>query len=126
MQQLTPVRSLNRTKQNSKETLQPDVFSAYLQNALTDTADAKALKISKHAGERLQERGIQLDSSTWEEIGEKVSEARQKGLNEMLVLVKDAALIVSAKNSTVITAMDRHEAGARIFSNINGAIIMES
>ena len=32
------------------------------------------------------------------------------GVNESLVLLKDAALIVSAKNNTVITAMDRNEA----------------
>ncbi|NEU36181.1 flagellar operon protein, partial [bacterium LRH843] len=78
------------------------------------------------ASERLQERGIKLDASTWKQIGSKVAEAKQKGLNETLVLVNDAALIVSAKNSTVITAMGRNEAGSQIFSNINGAIILES
>ena len=55
-----------------------------------------------------------------------VAEAKQKGLDETLVLADDVALIVSAKNATVITAMDRSEAGSQIFSNINGAIILES
>ena len=37
-------------------------------------------------------------------------EAKKLGVKESLVLLDDAALIVSAKNQTVITAMDRNEA----------------
>ena len=47
------------------------------------------------------------------------------GVKESLVLVDDAALIVSAKNNTVITAMNRAEATAQIFTNINGTILMD-
>lgn len=46
------------------------------------------------------------------------------GVKESLVLLNDAALIVSAKNNTVITAMNRKEATEQIFTNINGTIIM--
>ena len=46
------------------------------------------------------------------------------GIKESLVLLNNAALIVSAKNNTVITAMDREEAIDQIFTNINGTIIM--
>ncbi|WP_390883495.1 hypothetical protein [Heyndrickxia oleronia] len=54
----------------------------------------------------------------------KVSEAKRKGVNESLVIVNNAALIVSAKNETVITAMNLQEASNQIFTNINGAIIV--
>ena len=51
-------------------------------------------------------------------------EARQKGVNQPLVLMDQAALIVSAKNATVITAMDRTEAKQQLFTNIDGTIVL--
>ena len=50
--------------------------------------------------------------------------SKKKGVNESLVIVNNAALIVSAKNETVITAMNLQEASNQIFTNINGAIIV--
>ena len=61
----------------------------------------------------------------WQQISEKVIEAKKLGVKESLVLLDDAALIVSAKNQTVITAMDRNEATSQIFTNINGTIVMD-
>ncbi len=70
----------------------------------------KCLTISKHARQRLEQRGININEARWNQIGEKVKEAKTMGVKESLVLVDDAALIVSAKNNTVITAMNRAEA----------------
>lgn len=97
-------------------------FAAHLQSALQPNGN---LIVSKHANERLQQRGIHIDEAHWKQIGDKVLEARKKGVNESLVLLKEAALIVSAKNNTVITAMDREEARTQIFTNINGTIILD-
>ncbi|UFU01029.1 flagellar protein [Radiobacillus kanasensis] len=86
--------------------------------------EAQGLKVSKHAQERLQQRNITIDPSQWQKISEKVSEAKQKGITESLVITNDAALLVSTKNHTVVTAMDRSEVESKIFTNINGAILM--
>lgn len=43
-----------------------------------------------------------------------------------LYCLKKQRLIVSAKNNTVITAMDRKEAQTQIFTNINGTIILDN
>ncbi|MEQ6375330.1 TIGR02530 family flagellar biosynthesis protein [Bacillaceae bacterium S4-13-58] len=83
------------------------------------------LKISKHATQRMEDRNITIDSSGWEKINRLVSEARSKGITDSLVVTKDAALIVSAKNKTVVTAMDRKEASSQIFTNINGTILVD-
>jgi len=85
----------------------------------------EALMISNHARQRLEQRGININKVQWEQIGEKVQEAKKKGVKESLVLLNDAALIVSAKNNTVITAMNRAEASDQIFTNINGTILMD-
>ena len=47
------------------------------------------------------------------------------GVTDSLVLTKEAALVVSAKNNTVITAMGRDEASSQIFTNINGTILID-
>ncbi|ATP39356.1 flagellar protein [Solibacillus sp. R5-41] len=87
-------------------------------------ASIEELKISKHASERINERNIAISASEWQEITEKVFEARDKGVNQPLVLMEQAALIVSAKNGTVITALDRSEARQQLFTNIDGTIVL--
>ncbi|MEK4424432.1 TIGR02530 family flagellar biosynthesis protein [Solibacillus sp. FSL K6-1523] len=87
-------------------------------------ASIEELKISKHASERIHERNIAISDSEWQEITEKVFEAREKGVNQPLVLMEQAALIVSAKNATVITALDRIEARQQLFTNIDGTIVL--
>lgn len=109
-----PIKKRNPIKGNT--------FSFHFQEALTENTK---LTISKHAKERLIERDIQISGNRWEQIEAKVNEARKLGVKESLVLLEDAALIVSAKNNTVITAMDRHEAKTQIFTNINGTIVLE-
>ncbi|MGX1982753.1 flagellar operon protein [Thermolongibacillus altinsuensis] len=85
----------------------------------------RPLKISKHAQQRLAERNIHIDTEQWMQIQKRVWEAKQKGINESLVLTNEAALIVSAKNNTVITAMNREEAKSQIFTNISGTILLD-
>lgn len=90
-----------------------------------EIARDEGLKVSKHAERRLSERNIFIDNGQWQAIENRVSEARQKGITDSLVVTKDAALIVSTKNNTVVTAMNRKEAGAHLFTNINGTILMD-
>ncbi|MFG6118258.1 MULTISPECIES: TIGR02530 family flagellar biosynthesis protein [Thalassobacillus] len=88
-------------------------------------ADATQVKLSKHAGERLQQRNIVISQAQWDRLSEKMQEAKKKGITDSLVLLPEAALLVSTKNNTVITAMNRNEASSKIFSNINGTILMD-
>lgn len=100
-----------------------NTFSHHLQSAINVQTK---LTVSKHAKERLFQRSIEIDSSRWQLIEDKVAEAKRMGVKDSLILLKDAALIVSAKNNTVITAMARDEAATQIFTNINGTIIIDS
>lgn len=98
-------------------------FTQHFNEALHN--NSQKLTISKHASLRMEQRGIKIEEPLWDKIASKVSEAKQKGVNDSLVLVNDAALIVSAKNQTVITAMNKQEASSQIFTNITGAIIVD-
>lgn len=84
----------------------------------------EGLKFSKHASYRLSDRGIRLTDSQLERLNEGTGKARQKGINDALVVVDDLAFIVNIPNSTVITAMDNSQTDEKVFTNINGAVIM--
>ncbi|MGM8364133.1 TIGR02530 family flagellar biosynthesis protein [Virgibacillus sp. W0181] len=86
--------------------------------------DVKAIKVSKHAQQRISERNIQINDKQWEIITKKMQEAKHKGVTDSLVVMKNAALLVSTQNNTVVTAMSQEEASAKIFTNINGTIVL--
>src|SRR5690625_3750242 len=94
----------------------------HFKDILTDVQD---LKISKHAKHRLQERNIHIDEKQWKIIGEKESEAKQKGVTDSLIVMDQSALLISTKNNTVVTVMNLEEATSKIFNNINGTILID-
>lgn len=109
-----PPLPLSKSKQQVKTT-----FTEHFQ-----TAVQQQLKLSKHATERLAKRDIEITDNEWQKINDKVFEAHNKGVKQPLVLTEQAALIVNAKNATVITALNRMEAKTQIFTNIDGTIIL--
>lgn len=82
------------------------------------------LKFSAHATQRLAERKIKLDPATLTKVNDALDKAAAKGVEDTLVLTDQAALIVSVKNRTVITAMDKGSMSGNIFTNIDGAVIV--
>ncbi|GGB30328.1 flagellar protein [Virgibacillus dakarensis] len=87
-------------------------------------AGVDKVKVSKHAKERIDERNISINEKDWQLITEKMAEAKRKGVTDSLVVMNNAALLVSTKNNTVVTAMNREEAASKIFTNINGTILI--
>jgi flagellar operon protein len=93
--------------------------------SLLDKEVESTLTISKHAKKRLEDRNIEITDTSWNKIGEKVKEAGRKGVKDSLVILRDVTLVVNATNQTVITALGRNESASQIFTNINGAIVIE-
>lgn len=85
---------------------------------------ADRLKVSGHAQTRLSSREIQLDAQAWDRVLQGVERAAAKGAKESLVLLDDVALVVSVKNRTVITALDRAQMKENVFTNIDSAVIV--
>lgn len=112
--------SIHRQQQTRFVEPQKQTFLQHFQVA----TEKQELKVSKHANERLAERNIEISEQEWKKVSEKVFEARSKGVKQPLVLMDQAALIVSAKNATVITAMGRTEAKNQLFTNIDGTIVL--
>ena len=114
-----------RTLQQPTPPIKKQVGSDSFQSLLTDQLKTPELKISKHANQRMLERQISINTKQWQEISQKVKEAKDKGITDSVVVTQNAALVVNTTNQTVITAMDRKEASTHLFSNINGAILLD-
>lgn len=108
--QTTPVAP-KRTTETSDS---PD-FSAILQDRL---------KVSGHAQTRMASRNIELGPAEWNRVMDGVDRAAAKGAKESLVMIDNAALVVSIKNRTVITAVDQEHLKENVFTNIDSAVIV--
>ncbi|MCH5345073.1 MAG: flagellar protein [Acetatifactor sp.] len=83
-----------------------------------------SLRLSKHAANRLTDRGIELSIEQWQRLEGGARKAEQKGIKDSLVIVDDLAFIVNVPNQTIVTAMDSTQTDENVFTNINGAVIM--
>lgn len=94
------------------------------QQALQKTASVTDVSFSKHANERLNSRNIHLTETQLQRLNQGIEQARDKNINESLVMLDNLAFIVNVKNNTVITALDQAGEGNHIFTNIDGAVII--
>jgi len=113
--------------ERSRVQKQPD--AAQIENsAFAKVLDAKLpsqeVKFSQHAQERLRSRNISFSANDLASLEGAVNSVAQKGGKESLVMMGDAALVVSIKNRTVVTAMDRSQMKGNVFTNIDSAVII--
>ncbi len=116
---------LNQSKTRTPDKV--DSSGASFQNILSEkltSQEASQLKFSKHAAMRLDNRNISLSQEQNQRLEAGVQKASEKGINESLVLVDSLAFIVNVPNQTVVTAMDQNESTDKIFTNIDGAVIV--
>lgn len=82
------------------------------------------LKFSSHAVERMRSRGISFSPDKMKDIEAAVGKAAQKGSKDTLVLTDNSALIVSVKNNTVVTVMDKNAMKENVFTNIDSTVMV--
>jgi flagellar operon protein len=111
--------STNKTTQSIKQGSQnfQSIFNQQLEQA-------KELKFSKHANDRLMSRDIQLNKEQMVRLTKGVESARMKGVKESLMLMDNLALVVNIENSTVITALEKNDFKEHVFTNIDGAVLL--
>lgn len=84
----------------------------------------QSIQFSKHAVSRLETRNIQLNSGTMDRLQQGMDLARQKGLDDALILMDQTGFIVSAKNRTIITALGSNDLKGTVITNITGTVII--
>lgn len=86
------------------------------------TNEAGDVRFSKHANQRLLSRNIVLSDEQMNRLNNGVNRARDKSINESLVMMDNLAFIVNVKNNTVVTALSKEDDS--VFTNIDGAVIV--
>lgn len=85
---------------------------------------ADGIKFSNHAVERMRTRGISFNPEDLQRLEGAIGKAAAKGSKDSLILMNDSALIVSVKNKTVVTVMDKNALKENVFTNIDSTIVM--
>lgn len=106
--------------QPGRQTTGNGSFGSALQAELTKQSE---VKFSAHAQKRLAERNVEFGEGGQARLDAAVDKIQQKGADKSLVLLDDLALVVSARNRVVITALDSASAKDAVFTNIESAVI---
>ncbi len=88
------------------------------------SANTAGLKFSNHAVERMRNRGVSFTPEQMTKLEGAVKKAAEKGGRDSLVLMNDTALIVSVKNNTVVTVVDKASLKENVFTNIDSTIVV--
>jgi flagellar operon protein len=81
------------------------------------------VQFSGHALQRVRRRGIEVGEPTLARLQAGVDRAAGKGARESVIFVDNTAFVVSVRNRTVITAVDRDHMKEHVFTNIDSAVI---
>jgi len=82
------------------------------------------VRISHHAGLRMQQRGIELKPEQLAKLSSAIDKAAAKGAKESLVLMDSMAMIVNVKSKTIVTAIDGDAMRDNLFTQIDSAVIL--
>jgi len=95
-------------------------FGAVLENTLK-----KDLKVefSAHASKRMQSRGITMKPDDYARLNSAYDALSSKNARDALVMVDEKAFLLSVRNRTVITVLDKNELKNNVFTNIDSAMI---
>ena len=113
----------NESAKNPGE-LQGKGFKSILGSVRDKNVLDSRVTFSKHANERLESRNINLSDAQIDRLNRGVMQAKEKSINESLVMMDNIAFIVNVKNNTVITAMEQETEDGNVFTNIDGAVIV--
>jgi flagellar operon protein len=94
------------------------------QSQLQAELSKQGVKLSAHAQKRFAERNVELDADEQARLGAGMDRIQAKGVDKSLVLLDNLALVVSARNRTVITAVDSSNAKDAVFTGIESAVIV--
>ena len=119
-----PVRQLQQAAPSSAAKAGArEAFDAILRRELSNLQE---VTFSAHALSRIAARNIRMDDGGRAKLAEAVEMARAKGAQESLVFLDNVAMVVSVRNRTVITVLDRAEMRGNVFTNIDSAVVMET
>lgn len=119
-----PIQPVRTDRQQPQKPATGQTENSAFARVLDQKLPSQGVKFSQHAQERLKARNINLSANDIANLEGAVNSVAQKGGKESLVMMKDAALVVSIKNRTVVTALDKAQMQGNVFTNIDSAVII--
>ena len=119
-----PVQPGRTDRQQPQQPASGPTQDSPFARVLDQKIPSQTIRFSQHAQDRLKARNINLTANDLTKLEGAVNSVAQKGGKESLVMMGDAALVVSIKNRTVVTAMDRTQMKGNVFTNIDSAVII--
>lgn len=117
--------SIEKGGPSFKDTLEK-LQQVHLQGDLKKSLEpvSNELKFSNHAVDRMRSRGVNFSKEQMEKLQSAVQKAASKGSKDSLVLMDNTAVIVSVKNNTVVTVVDKNSLKDNVFTNIDSTIVI--
>ncbi|MCC7491357.1 MAG: flagellar protein [Fimbriimonadaceae bacterium] len=124
---LDPIRQAQEVRESERTAPRQTgsrAFADALQTAVSrQTAAPAGVEFSKHALERLEQRGIRLDDETLGRLTGAVDRAQAKGSKTSLVLLDQTVFVVGVADRKVVTVADQDSLRERVFTNIDSMVI---
>lgn len=83
------------------------------------------IEFSKHAKQRVEERGIEINSALLAQLSNSVQKAQEKGAKNILAFDSLSAFIIDVPQNRVVTAISKDEMQNNVFTNIDGAVLLK-
>lgn len=96
-------------------------FEALLKEQIVQK---EGVQFSKHAKERVEQRGIDVSESFLTNLNNAVDKARAKGAKDVVIIGEKGAFIINIPNNVVVTAVSGDEIKDNIFTNIDSAVLL--
>ncbi len=87
--------------------------------------EIERIRFSNHALKRLEDRDVRLSEEDVKLLNDALFRAEQKNTRDVLILLRDIAFIVNVRSRTVITVIDENSMREHVFTNIDGAVIIQ-
>lgn len=134
MSQIKSVNNLGPLAEALRPQASPPGDAHLFKGALRDATKEKvngtvlrntaSLKFSNHAVDRMQNRGIRFSPEDLAKIEAAAAKAEAKGAKNCLLINDQAAMIVSLKDQTVVTVMDKNNLKENVFTNIDSTVMI--
>lgn len=119
-----PVQPVRGDRLQPQKPASVQIGNTPFARVLDQKLPSQEVKFSQHAQDRLKARNITFSAADLANLEGAVNSVAQKGGKESLVMMGDSALVVSVRNRTVVTALDKTQMRGNVFTNIDSAVII--
>ena len=113
-----------RTRPSTGRGSEARTTPAFEQVLQREVAQTQGVRLSRHAQERLESRGLRLEPADLARLGEAVDRAAARGARDSLVIDGPRTYVVNVPSRTVVTAMYAEQLKGNVFTNIDSAVVL--